>query len=285
MRQEVKQMKDEEIRKVVREGYREIAVGEKCGCGPVSACGCSSPTETVSKAIGYTDEELGALPDGADLGLGCGNPTALASLKEGEAVLDLGSGAGIDCFLAGRAVGESGKVIGVDMTAEMIERARENARKVDSQNVEFRLGEIENLPVADNSVDVVISNCVINLSPDKARVFKEALRALKPGGRMMISDIVLLKELPDVIKSSVEAYIGCLSGAMLKGDYLNLMGAAGFGDIEIIEESTFPVDFMTNDPTSKAVIDKLGTTVNEVNDMAASVMSIKVRAIKPANKA
>lgn len=284
MRQEVNQMKDEEIRKVVRESYGEIAVGEKCGCGPVSACGCSSPTETVSKAIGYTDEELGALPDGADLGLGCGNPTALASLKEGEVVLDLGSGAGIDCFLAGRAVGESGKVIGVDMTAEMIERARENARKVNSQNVEFRLGEIENLPVADNSVDVVISNCVINLSPDKARVFKEALRALKPGGRMMISDIVLLKELPDVIKSSVEAYIGCLSGAMLKADYLNLMGAAGFGDIEIIEESTFPIDFMTNDPTSKAVIDKLGTTVGEVNDMAASVMSIKVRAIKSAKE-
>jgi arsenite methyltransferase len=285
MRQEVNQMKDEEIRKVVREDYGKIAVGEKCGCGPVSTCGCSSPNETVSKAIGYTDEELGALPDGADLGLGCGNPTALASLKEGEVVLDLGSGAGIDCFLASRAVGESGKVIGVDMTADMIERARANARKVDSRNVEFRLGEIENLPVADNSVDVVISNCVINLSPDKARVFKEALRALKPGGRMMISDIVLLKELPDVIKSSVEAYIGCLSGAMLKGDYLNLMGAAGFGDIEIIEESTFPVDFMTNDPTSKAVIDKLGTTVDEVNDMAASVMSIKVRAIKPANEA
>jgi SAM-dependent methyltransferase len=171
------------------------------------------------------------------------------------------------------------------MTAEMIERARENARKVDSRNVEFRLGEIENLPVADNSVDVVISNCVINLSPDKVRVFKEAYRALKPGGRMMISDIVLLKELPDVIKSSVEAYIGCLSGAILKADYLNIMGSAGFGNIEIIEESSFPVDFMTNDPTSKAVIDKLGTTVDEVNDMAASVMSIKVRAIKPAKEA
>jgi SAM-dependent methyltransferase len=285
MRQEVKQMKDEEVRKIVREGYGEIAVGDKCGCGPVSACGCCNPTETVSKAIGYTDEELGALPDGADLGLGCGNPTALASLKEGEVVLDLGAGAGIDCFLAGRAVGESGKVIGVDMTAEMIERARENARKVDSRNVEFRLGEIENLPVADNSVDVVISNCVINLSPDKVRVFKEAYRALKPGGRMMISDIVLLKELPDVIKSSAEAYIGCLSGALLKADYLNIMESTGFGDIEIVQESSFPIDFMTNDPTSKAVIDKLGTTVDEVNDMAASVMSIKVRAIKPAKEA
>ncbi len=285
MRQEVSQMKDEEIRKIVREGYREIAVGEKCGCGPVSSCGCGCSAETVSKAIGYTDEELGALPDGADLGLGCGNPTALASLKEGEVVLDLGAGAGIDCFLASRAVGESGKVIGVDMTAEMIERARENARKVDSRNVEFRLGEIENLPVADNSVDVVISNCVINLSPEKARVFKETYRALKPGGRMMISDIVLLKELPDAIESSIEAYVGCLSGAMLKADYLNIMGAAGFGDIEIIEESTFPVDFMTNDPTAKSVIDKLGTTVDEVKDMAASVVSIKVRAIKPAKKA
>jgi arsenite methyltransferase len=282
MRQEVTQMKDEEIRKVVREDYGKIAVRERSVCGPVSACGCGCSAETVSKSIGYTDEELGAIPEGADLGLGCGNPTALASLKEGEVVLDLGSGAGIDCFLAGRSVGESGKVIGVDMTAEMIERARENARKIDSQNVEFRLGEIENLPVADNSVDVVISNCVVNLSPDKARVFKEAYRTLKPGGRMMISDIVLLKELPDVIKSSVEAYIGCLSGAMLKADYLNVIGDAGFGDIEIIEESKFPVDFMTNDPTSKAVIDKLSTTMDEVSDLAASILSIKVRAIKAA---
>lgn len=282
MGQEVSQMKDEEIKKAVREGYGKIAIRESSCCGQVSTCGCGSSGGTVSKAIGYTDEDLRAIPEGADLGLGCGNPTALASLKEGEIVLDLGSGAGIDCFLAGKAVGESGRVIGVDMTAEMIERARENARKIDSRNVEFRLGEIENLPVADNSVDVVISNCVINLSPDKGRVFKEAYRALKPGGRIMVSDIVLLKVLPDVIKSSVEAYIGCLSGAMLKADYLNVIRDAGFGEIEIIEESTFPVDFMTNDPTAKAVIDNLGTTVDEVKDISTSVVSIKVRATKPA---
>lgn len=282
MGQEVSQMKDEEIKKAVREGYGKIAIRESSCCGQVNTCGCGSSAGTVSKAIGYTDEDLRAIPEGADLGLGCGNPTALASLKEGEIVLDLGSGAGIDCFLAGKAVGESGRVIGVDMTAEMIERARENARKIDSRNVEFRLGEIENLPVADNSVDVVISNCVINLSPDKGRVFKEAYRALKPGGRIMVSDIVLLKVLPDVIKSSVEAYIGCLSGAMLKADYFNVIRDAGFGEIEIIEESTFPVDFMTNDPTAKAVIDKLGTTVDEVKDISTSVVSIKVRATKPA---
>ena len=165
-------MKDEEIRKAVRESYGKIAVKETTGCGPANSCGCGcgSTQDTVSKAIGYSDEELKAVPEGANLGLGCGNPTALASLKEGEVVLDLGSGAGFDCFLAADKVGESGRVIGVDMTAEMIEKARENARKGGYRNVEFRLGEIENLPVADNSVDVVISNCVINLSPDKSRV-------------------------------------------------------------------------------------------------------------------
>ena len=220
-------MKDEKIKQVVREGYAKIARQDSSCCGPVSTCGSAGPQETISKKIGYTDEELKTVPEGANLGLGCGNPVALASLREGETILDLGSGAGFDCFLAADKVGESGQVIGVDMTPEMIERARENARKGNYGNVEFRLGEIENLPVDDNSFDAVISNCVINLAPDKSRVFTEAFRVLKPGGRLMVSDIVLLKELPDFIKNSIEAYIGCLSGAIMRDEYIGAIEAAG----------------------------------------------------------
>src|SRR4030043_1269161 len=211
-------MDKEEIRKVVREGYAKIVKQDSSCCDPVksSCCGSTDLAQDISRNIGYTEEELKAVPEGANLGLGCGNPVALASLKEGETVLDLGSGAGFDCFLAANKVGNQGKVIGVDMTPEMLDKARENARKSDYENVEFRLGEIETLPAADNSVDVIISNCVINLAPDKGRVFKEAFRVLKPGGRLMISDIVLTKELPDAIKNSIEAYIGCLSGAIMR---------------------------------------------------------------------
>ena len=276
-------MKDDEIRKMVREGYAQIAKTKRPCCAPLTPCCGSSAdlAQTISKNVGYADEELGAVPEGANLGLGCGNPVALASLVDGEAVLDLGSGAGFDCFLAANRVGKKGKVIGVDMTPEMIEKARENAQKGGYQNVEFRLGEIENIPAVDNSVDVIISNCVINLSPDKERVFQEAFRILKPGGRLMVSDIVLLRELPDFIKSSIAAYIGCISGALRKEDYLEAIRAVGFCEVEILDETVFPIDCMANDPAAKAIISKMNIPSEEIKDIANSVLSVKVQAIKP----
>ncbi len=275
-------MKDEEIRQEVREHYGSIAVERSSGCGPANTCGCGcdAPVDTLSKAIGYSNDELGSVPDGANLGLGCGNPTALASLKEGETVLDLGSGAGFDCFLAANVVGETGRVIGIDMTHEMLEKARENARKGNYTNVEFRLGEIENIPAADNAVDVVISNCVINLSPDKSKVFGESFRVLKPGGRLMVSDIVLLKELPEVLRNSIAAYVGCIAGALLKEDYLETIRQAGFEDVKILEETIYPVKSMLEDPMTKATIDKLGLTPEVIEENAESVVSIKVQGTK-----
>jgi ubiquinone/menaquinone biosynthesis C-methylase UbiE len=206
---------------------------------------------------------------------------ALASLVEGETVLDLGSGAGFDCFLTANRVGQKGKVIGVDMTPEMIEKARENARKGNYKNVEFRLGEIENIPAADKSVDVVISNCVINLSPDKKRVFGEAFRVLKPGGRLMVSDIVLLKELPDFMRSSIASYVGCISGAMMKDRYIETIRETGFQEVKVIDEAVFPVEYITNDPRAKAIINKMNLSEDKVKDTANSVVSIKVQGIKP----
>jgi arsenite methyltransferase len=275
-------MNEEEKRRVVREGYAKIVKQKSSCCAPVpSCCGGTDPTQDISKKVGYTEQELKAVPEGANLGLGCGNPVALASLKEGETILDLGSGAGFDCFLAASRVGNRGRIIGVDMTPEMLERARDNAKKGNYANVEFRLGEIENLPVADNSVDAVISNCVINLSPDKKRVFIEAFRVLKPGGRLMISDIVLLKELPEFIKNSIQAYIGCVSGAMLKDEYLRAVSEAGFQNVKVIDETAFPVEFMANDPTVKEIIKNLKMEPEEVGKVASSVTSIKVYGVKP----
>lgn len=275
-------MKEEEIREVVREGYARIAKqGSSCCTPTTSCCGGTDLARNISRNMGYTEEELDTVPEGANLGLGCGNPVALASLQEGDTVLDLGSGAGFDCFLAASRVGEKGRVIGVDMTPEMLEKARENARKGDYGNVEFRLGEIENLPAADNSVDVVISNCVINLSPDKRRVFAETFRVLRPGGSLMVSDIVLLKELPDSVKNSIEAYVGCLSGALMKELYIGCIREAGFQDIRIVDETFFPIEFMANDPTGGAVIEKQELPLEELNEVAGSVISIKVHAVKP----
>ncbi|UCD96702.1 MAG: arsenite methyltransferase [Candidatus Bathyarchaeota archaeon] len=275
-------MKESEIRKTVREGYARVAKKEDSCCRPAKSC-CSNTSDPgeLSKDLGYTQADLDSVPEGSNLGLGCGNPVALASLKEGEIVLDLGSGAGFDCFLAAKKVGGRGKVIGVDMTPEMLDKARENARRSNSENVEFRLGEIENLPVADNSVDVTISNCVINLSPDKKRVFQEAYRTMKPGGRLMVSDIVLLKELPEVIKTSVEAYIGCLSGAIMKNHYLNAIKQAGFQQVKVLKETKFPIKYMINDPTAKAVIEKTSIPSKDIEEIADTVASIRVSAIKP----
>lgn len=282
MRRETFEMREKQIRKIVRQSYAKIVKNNNSCCGPVGTCRGPDLQKTISKNIGYTDEELEAVPEGANLGLGCGNPVALASLKEGETVLDLGSGGGFDCFLAAKKVGKTGKVIGVDMTPEMIEKARENSRKGNYENVEFRLGEIENLPAADNSVDIVISNCVINLSPDKRRVFTEAFRVLKPGGRLMISDIVLSKGLPSSVKNSVEAYIGCISGAITREEYLEAIRHAGFRKADIVDETSFPIEYLSSDPTAKAIIKKLKMRAEEIRDIASSILSVKVCGIKPA---
>ena len=275
-------MKESEIKKVVREGYAEIAKKESSCCAPAdTCCGSTNLAQTISKTIGYSDEELTSVPEGANLGLGCGNPVALASLVEGEIVLDLGSGAGFDCFLAANGVGKRGKVIGVDMTPEMIDKGRENAQKGNYENVEFRLGEIENIPAGDNSVDAVISNCVINLSPDKKRVFAEAFRVLKPGGRLMVSDIVLLKELPDFIINSIEAYVGCISGAMMRDEYIEVIREAGFREVKVMDETVFPIECMANDPTAQAIINESHITTEDIKDIENSVVSIKVQGIKP----
>jgi len=277
-------MKKKEIKKIVREGYSRIAKQGSSCCESMEPCCGTDSDGAISKKIGYTSEELSQVPKGSNLGLGCGNPVALSSLREGEVVLDLGSGAGFDCFLASAKVGKRGKVIGVDMTPEMIEKAKINARKGNYKNVEFKLGDIENLPVEDNSVDVIISNCVINLSPDKEIVFQESFRVLKPGGRMMISDIVLLKELPGFIKNSVEAYIGCLSGAIKKEDYLKLIEKAGFSEVKVLEERFFSLDCITNDSSVKEIYENLKVLPEKIKEVETLLASVSVQATKSDKK-
>lgn len=223
----------DEVRTAVRSTYGDIAEQGQAGCG----CGCGDgsqvSTEQLATQIGYTEGEIATAPDGANLGLGCGNPQAIASLQPGETVVDLGSGAGFDCFLAAKQVGESGSVIGVDMTPEMISKARQNAAKAGASNVQFRLGEIEHLPVADESVDVIISNCVINLSPEKPDVFSDAFRVLKSGGRLAVADIIATAPLPESARQDLVAYAGCVSGAVLAEDIETMLAEAGFVDITI----------------------------------------------------
>ena len=277
-------MEEKEIKKYVRDRYAGAAKQGSSCCQPAAfCCGGGREADLISISIGYTDQDLQAVPEGANLGLGCGNPLALASLREGETVLDLGSGAGFDCFLAARQVGKSGKVIGVDMTPEMLDKARGNAEKGEFGNVEFRLGEIENLPVADNQVDIIISNCVINLSPAKEKVFQESFRVLKPGGRLMVSDIVLLKELPEAIKSSVAAYTACVAGAETKESYLGAIRKAGFREIRVLEETVFPTQVLANDPTAREIMKNLNLSPQKAEELARSVVSVKVSALKPAS--
>ncbi len=229
--------KADDVRRSVRQAYSQVvqAASEGNCCGEANSC-CGVPAGPVgifSTRLGYSEEDLRQVPEGADMGLGCGNPRAIASLKPGEVVLDLGSGGGFDCFLAAREVGDAGHIIGVDMTSEMVSKARENADRGGFGNVEFRLGEIEHLPVADQSVDVIISNCVINLSPDKAQVFREALRVLKSGGRLAVSDVVAKTELPDGFRNDPLLFSGCMGGALLIEDLTALMADAGFRDVRV----------------------------------------------------
>ena len=237
-------MDKEKIKEHVKKRYGEIAKAEcsSCSSGCCSSSCCSSPPKYVAWKIGYSPDDLERIPNDSVLGLGCGNPVALASLKEGETVLDLGSGGGIDVFLSAKKVGSHGKVIGVDMTEEMVESAKASALKHGYKNVEFRLGEIENLPVEDETVDVIISNCVINLAPDKLKVFQEAHRVLKPSGRLMVSDLVTEGELPEYVRNSFDAWAGCIAGALEKSDYLDKIAGAGFTNVKVVSQKPYTID-------------------------------------------
>ncbi len=251
-----------DVRTTVREKYGKLAGGGGSCC-----CGCGSDSQTIAVQIGYSADELTTIPSEANLGLGCGNPLEYANVQPGETVVDLGSGAGLDCFLAAHDTGKQGHVIGVDMTSEMIEKARANARTGGFYNVEFRLGEIEHLPVADASADVIISNCVVNLSPDKPQVFREAYRVLKPGGRIVVSDLVLTRPISPALRDSVEAYVGCVAGALLKDEYLEAIHKAGFTSVEVVAEGKYEIGIE-------------GLDKSLADEAMEAVLSVKVRAVK-----
>jgi arsenite methyltransferase len=290
---------DERIKEAVRQAYGGIArrfveepalstvegsARASC-CGPSQSTDCCSPSEAAVENTGtatrlYPAEELAGLPDSVtDVALGCGNPTAIAELRPGEVVLDLGSGGGIDCFLAAREVGLEGRVIGLDMTPDMIKLARRNAKKVGATNVEFRYGEMEDIPLPDESVDVIISNCVINLSPDKDAVFGEAYRVLQPGGRMSVSDIVVNGELPQSIRSRLDAWAGCVAGALDEADYLSKIRAAGFEEVEVLSRDYVKMGEAAEWDDAQALLSEAGLSPR---DLDYKVASIKVKAHKPA---
>jgi SAM-dependent methyltransferase len=276
-----KTMKEDDIRRAVRDRYgsiaREGSLGCGCGCGPEE--GSKPDLVTLGQTVGYSTNELSVVPDGTNLGLGCGNPTALAHLKEGEVVLDLGSGAGFDCFLASKEVGPEGHVIGVDMTPDMVERARRAAKAGGYENVEFRLGEIEALPVADNSIDAVISNCVLNLSPARNRVFAEVMRVLKPGGRIMISDLISEHPTPRFLLENTHALVGCLP--VQEEEYLGALRASGLEDVKIVEEKAYPNDLLSADPAVQEYLEAHPAQKEVILDFIASIRSGMIQGRKP----
>lgn len=277
---------DDDIKRAVRDRYAEHATGGSSCCGggdsaQSSCCGSAPSVSVASERLGYEAADLDSLPEGADLGLGCGNPLAMLDLKQGETVLDLGSGAGIDCFIAAKRVGPTGRVIGVDMTPAMLDRARRNAAASGADNVEFRLGEIEHLPVGDGTIDAVISNCVINLVPDKEQVFRDVFRALKPGGRMSVSDIVLLGEMPVQIRDSLDAYVACLSGAVLKDEYLAMIEAAGFERVVVENEQQFSMGDMLSEDVIAEYARFADASREEIERAAEKFASVRVKAFKP----
>ena len=268
----MKEMDSDKIRHMVRDRYARAAAGGPCGCPASAAKSCCDSSKSIADStndiMGYSSEDLGSVVEGANLGLGCGNPTAIGNLKQGETVLDLGSGGGFDCFLAAKKVGDKGRVIGVDMTPEMIAKSRGNAEKAGFKNLDFRLGELENLPVADGIVDVIISNCVINLSPEKESVFSEAFRVLKPGGRLAISDIVATAELPDEIRKDLACHTACIAGASLIQELESILQKNGFENIHIKpkpESKEFIRNWM---PGRKIEQDEVSATIEAIKPLA-----------------
>ncbi len=275
-------MDAEKLKNAVIEGYGTIAKQRSGGLMSklFACCDRTQIIEEVSHKIGYSAEQLKNVPENANMGLGCGNPLALAKIKEGDTVLDLGSGAGFDCFLASPLVGKTGRVIGVDLADEMLDLAGKNAEKGGYTNVKFLKSDIENLPVEDLSVDLIISNCVINLSSNKAQVFKEAHRVLRPDGELTISDIVLVKELPAFIKNSIEGHIACIAGAEKIENYLAYANMAGFKDVKIENKTSFPLELMLTDPIAQKIVRDFNLRDEQIKDIASSITSITLSAKK-----
>ncbi len=276
-------MDKEQFKTSIKTGYANIlkqSTQNKLTTSLFQCCNPKDITKEVGRKIGYSEEQLTKVPENSNLGVGCRNPIALSSIKKGETILDLGSGAGFDCFLASKETGETGKVIGVDFTPEMVNQANINAEKGNYNNVEFKIGEIENLPIDNNTIDLIISNCVINLSNQKDKVFTEAFRVAKEGGRLMISDLVLLKELPDYILNSIEGHIACLSGTIRKSDYINAIEKAGFSNIKTDKEQPFPMELFLSDPLAKKIVTDNNLAEKEIKDIINSIASVSISATK-----